>query len=159
MRDTTGGLERVLRRTKGAFADVTYNSIGSWLARMLRPNGGLRDPHVLQHATKINTCKITHLDCDQAPYQTEPRAKAERHCCRNALKQNNSHQGQERSHGKHRPRNRSGNKMKCYHRYQAMPPRAQPRGYARMVIDELSRIRRPSAEFSAGGSRSLEFLH
>jgi hypothetical protein len=145
IRDTTEGLERVASPDERRFRQnhVQFNRT---LARMMRPNrgrpnGGLRDSHVLQHATKINTCKITDLDCDQASCRTEPRGKAERHCCRNALKQNDCHQGQKRSHGKHRPRNRSGNKMKSYHRYQAMPPRTLSRGYARMVIDELSGIR------------------
>jgi hypothetical protein len=78
---------------------------------MMGPDGGLRDPRVLQHTAQKNASKIADLDCDQASPCPEPRAKAERHCRGNALSQNNSHKDQERSHGEHRPRNRSGDKM------------------------------------------------
>jgi hypothetical protein len=91
---------------------------------MMGPNGGLRDPHVLQHAAQINACEITYLDRDQAPHQTEPRGEAERHGCRNALDQDDSDHNQKRSHGKHGTRDRSGNKMKCYRGYQSIPPQA-----------------------------------
>lgn len=95
---------------------------------MMGPNGGLRDPHTLQNATKIDARKIAYLDCDQASDRAKPRGKTEYRCCRPTLEQNDCHQGDERSDVKHHPRDRPGDKMKCYHRYQANPPQAQLRG-------------------------------
>jgi hypothetical protein len=66
VRDTTEALKRVAP-PEGAPSPnhVQFNSI---LARMMGPNGGLCDPHVLQHTAKINTCKIPYLNCDQASH-------------------------------------------------------------------------------------------
>jgi hypothetical protein len=80
----------------------------------------LRNPRMLQHAPEIYACKIAYLDGDQAPRCVKSSGKAERNCCRQALKQNDRDQGQKRSYRKNRPCNRSGYKMKCDRGYQAV---------------------------------------
>jgi hypothetical protein len=75
---------------------------------MIGPWRGLRDPGVFQHAPQVYARKISDLDSHQASSGVKSCRKAERESCRQALDQNDSDQGKQRSDGENRPCNRSG---------------------------------------------------
>jgi hypothetical protein len=86
---------------------------------------GFGDTRMLQHTTKIDPSKVAHLNRDQTPQGPKPHRKAPRDSDPNALDQNKRDQGQKRSHGKDRSRNRPGKKVKCDRRYQDVPPQVK----------------------------------
>jgi hypothetical protein len=95
------------------------------LVTMTGSNVGFGDTRMLQHTTKIDTSKVAHLNRDQTPQGPKPDRNAPRDRDPNALDQNERDQGQERSHGKDRSRNRPGKKVKCDRGYQDIPPQVK----------------------------------